>query len=545
MNLIYRLAEDRRGGVSALGVIGLALACLVAAVAIDLGALALRARTLQGAADLAAMSAAMSLPEASAAANATADANLTGDFSIQTQLGQYIADETVPSGNRFQLTQLSPNAVRVTVSQNAPLYFGRLLTGRPVALVARSATAAVSGGPPVAMFSIGSRLLALRGGVANQLLSALAGSSVNLSAMDYEALASADVNLLQFSDSVASRTGVRVGDYDNLSRQRVSVGKALEAIQPQLPGRASEAMAKVARASRTELQFSELIGLDVDGKGDLRSGLNARVNALDLMMAMLEIGQGDRQVVLDVGAQAGLAEARTYLAIGERPNNSPWLAVTESNVPIIRTAQARLYVNVVSAERLSGLARINLPVLVELAASEARLEAIDCTGDQDVTLGVRPGIGRISIGAVDHTRLDDFRRPLSPTPATFLSAAGLVTLSGKAEIEAADQGFTRVRFSGSDISANRVKRVSTTGAVDGIVVSLLQRLELKATVLGLSLDLEKLLRALTSGLAVLGPKVDEILNSLLDLLGLSFGEADVRVHGVTCPGPNTRAVLVS
>src|SRR5690606_25470733 len=77
-----------------------------------------------------------------------------------------------------------PNAARVVLSAPAPLLFGRWILGRDSVTVSKSATAALPGGPPSAMFSIGSRLASLDGGLANALLSGLLGSQASLTVMD-------------------------------------------------------------------------------------------------------------------------------------------------------------------------------------------------------------------------------------------------------------------------------------------------------------------------------------------------------------------------
>ena len=58
---------NAHGGVAVISAFGAALACLAAAIAVDLGALALHARKVQGAADLAALAAAQRLDGADAA----------------------------------------------------------------------------------------------------------------------------------------------------------------------------------------------------------------------------------------------------------------------------------------------------------------------------------------------------------------------------------------------------------------------------------------------------------------------------------------------
>jgi uncharacterized membrane protein len=99
-----RALNDERGGVAIMAAAGGGLFCLLAALTVDLSALALEGRTLQGAADLAALSAARDLPRAQAAARATAEANLS-DVSAETATGLYIADAAVPPPQRFTQSQ--------------------------------------------------------------------------------------------------------------------------------------------------------------------------------------------------------------------------------------------------------------------------------------------------------------------------------------------------------------------------------------------------------------------------------------------------------
>src|SRR5690606_34526792 len=101
---------------------------------------------------------------------------------------------------------------------------------RDSVVVSKSATAALPGGPPSAAFSIGSRLASLDGGLANALLSGLLGGQVSLTVMDYRALADARVNLLQFSDALATELGVTAGDYDALLAHQVQAGQMLSAL---------------------------------------------------------------------------------------------------------------------------------------------------------------------------------------------------------------------------------------------------------------------------------------------------------------------------
>ncbi|WP_426020637.1 TadG family pilus assembly protein [Brevundimonas sp. DWR2-3-1b1] len=540
---IGRFGADRRGAVAVIAAVAGGLLCIVTAVTIDLGMLALHTRRVQGAADLAALSAAHNLEQGEAvvgrAGQATVQANVAPDVSVTvaTTLGVYAPDPARARDERFTAGGQTPNAARVQVTSRAPLFFTQLLLGKDEVRVTRRATASTAtGAPPKAMFSIGSRLAGLDDGVANQVLSGLTGSKVSLSLMDYRRLADLDVNLLGFTDALATDLDIAIGDYDRLLATDVDAGRALKVLERLAGGDDGGALGRLASASvGTKVKLGDLIGVEAQSPQGIREGLDASVSAMDLAMAMLEVGGGDRQIALNLGVPAGLADLRTSLAIGERPNRSPWLTVTADGQPIIRTAQARLYVRARTAQTLSGLARVELPILVELAASEARLKSLSCDPARSVEVQVRPGLARASIGSVDETKLDDFKTPLSPQRATLLSVLGLVSITGKADVEAADAGFKPLRFDDADIEAQRIKTVASRSFASGLVSSLLGRLDVDVNVVGLGLGLGDLTKALGRLLEPLGPMLDGVLNPVLDVLGLRLGEADVAVHGLSCP----------
>lgn len=537
--------KDERGGVAVMSAGFGGVMCVLAALAVDLGSVSLKARQIQGTADLSAMAAARDLSHADGAARATAAANLADVGAVSVTKGAYVADPRLSPRSRFSPGGATPNAARVEVTAPAPLFFGRWILQRDSIAVRKTATAAIPGGEPRAMFSIGSRLASLDGGLANALLSGLLGSNVSLTVMDYRALAGAKVNLLQFSDALATELGVTAGDYDALLQQEVTAGHALKVLEAVAGADSKSALSKLTRAPvDARLKLKDLIGVEADAKQGLRDGLNADVSALDLIMATLETANGDRQVALDLGARAGLADLDVMLAIGERPNKSPWLTVTGKGDPIIRTAQARVYLKATTAQALSGLAQVKLPILIEAAASEAKLSRITCGPAPGVTVTVRPGVARARIGTIDESRLKNFKAPITTAPATAVSVLGLVTVKAQADLEIADLNWQEVTFNTSDISNRTVKSVRSRGFVNGLIVSMLQRLDVDVNVIGLGLGLGDLVKALGVLLTPLGPVLDGIVQPLLDLLGLKLGEADVQTHAVQCPEQGRTPVLV-
>jgi uncharacterized membrane protein len=535
---------DRRGGIAIMAAVGAGVACLLAAIVIDGGSIALATRRAQAAADLSALAAAHDLANAQRAAEATAKANVGQDLQVTTVTGTYVPNASVAPDARFSPTSDDMNAAKVTVIMPARVWFARWILGKDRVEVTRTGTAAVRSTAPMATLSIGSRLAALDGGLANQVLSGLTGSQVSLSLMNYRALADVNVDLLGFTDALATHAGVTIGDYESLLEQDVDAGDALRILEALTNG-ADSGLNRLAQAADGQsFRIGQLIGAEAGAEHGLRGGLDVGVSALDLTNAMLELSSGDRQVALDLGAKAGLADLDVWLAIGERPNRSPWLAVAKSGQPIIRTAQARLYVEARTAQSLSGLAQVKLPLLVELASSEARLEQINCEGARSVKVGVRPGVARARIGTTSRSTLDDFKTAPVVQPASLVNVAGLVVIKAAADIEAADQSFKPVTFSDAQIRNQTPQTVKSTGFTSGLVSSLFGRMQLDVKIVGLGLGLGNLTQSLNGLLSPLGPVLDGTVNSVLETLGLSFGEADVVVHGATCPVAGGAAYLV-
>lgn len=535
------LIHDRRGATAVITAVASSIIAAVAALSVDLGTVALEARRLQGVADLAALTAATDLVRAKEGAEATAQANGRVD-TVEVELGVYRPRRELDRSERFSPSDHEQaNAAKVTLTSTAPLYFGRALGLKPVAVTRRAIASRVASEPRAA-FSIGSRVARLEGGVANALLSGLAGGQIGLDVMDYEALADADVSLFRWMDALKTELGLEAAGYDEVLATEVEAGRALSVLETLLgDDRAGRAVGRIADATRGR---SLTIGDLVAGELMETPGLGLELSALDLASTVLEIGNGDRQLMLDLGARAGLADLDTDLAIGERPNGSPWLAVTGDGQPVIRTAQARLRLRARTAQSLAGLAQVTLPVVVELAASEARLAEIDCQADR-VTLEARPGLARAWVGDVDDDALSDFKRPLAPSQTTLVSVAGLVRVKARADVEMANQGFQPLTFSEADIAAERIRTASTREAGSSLVSTLLGRLDIEVQALGLGLGLGGLAGAATALLTPLGPVLDGVLNPLLDTLGLKLGQADLRLHGLECPstgGPGVELV---
>ena len=561
-----RFLNDASGHFALLTAITAPVAIVLAAIAVDTGSLYVEKRRAQSLVDLAAIAAAANLDRPEQAALATLSDNgvpavvrpdapdVQGNGNwITATTGRYENDGTLAPQARFVAGAASPNAARVTYRMIGTRHFGTALIPPPEIVVTGLAATSSE-----AAFSVGSRLAALDGGLVNALLGGLLGSNVSLSVMDYNALLSADVSLLSFLDALAVELDLTAASYSEVLDAEVTVGRVAKALSniDGLGGTAKAAAGRLAQqaggAQAPTLKLSRLIGLGEVASVTIEQ-IAADLNVLELLSLSAIVAGKGKQVALDLGASVpGLLAVSVDLAIGEPPQASPWFRVGTGG-ELVRTAQTRLAltVEIGNAGSLVGLlgARIRIPLYLELAYAEAKLKSITCpSGRPDsvrVAVEARPGIANLYLAEVDRSKLGGFNNPVPRSPAKLIQLP-LVSVTGQANAEMSNVAYKTLTFTAGDISSGKVKQVSTQDFVTSLTKSLFSSLSLDVRVeLGLlGIPLISLPNNVTGLLGqtigAAAPALDGLLNSLLSTLGLSLGQADVRVRGATCG----RAVLV-
>ncbi|SEL37158.1 Uncharacterized membrane protein [Sphingomonas palmae] len=533
------LLRSARGGVGVFVACAMPLLIGFAAFAVDLGTAQLDARRLQGIADSAALAAASAPRDADNVARDLVTASWGTATVARVTTGRYRADATVPVAQRFTAAA-DGDAVRVELSARSPTFFARIF-GYDSLPITRAATAQRRA---VASFSVGSRLAAIDGGVVNALLSALTGRTVSLGVLDHRALVEARVDIFQLLDRLRLRANLSVNDYGDLLAADVRVTDLFGALGDTLKATGQEAAADAvgrvgAALGGQTIRLGTLIDpgpLATQGVGS--SGV-ARVPVLPFMTALLEAG-GARRLALDLGAGVpGVASAKVSVAIGERAQSSPWLAITDTGDTVIRTAQARIYARLRVAPTLlpglSSLASIDLPLFVEAAGAEARLKKIDCAAPmRAVTLEGRVDPVQAAIGTIDEAKLADFSKPITPTTARLVDTLLVdVTGSSRVSLGAAEPWQAR-RFTQDMIDTGAVETIRSSTPLQGIATSLIAQASLKVTLIGLPLPIDPLLRAVGGILSGIAAPLDTLLIAVTGTLGLGIGEGDLQVNGLRC-----------
>lgn len=550
--LIRRFQDDQRGNIAIMAAGGMILAVCCAALGVDIGTIAADRRKAQSAADLAAIVAASNLSNATnAAKSAITKNNFPADALVSVELGNYVADASIPSAKRFVTPAVGiANAARVSVQTSTPLYFSKFFTGSAAFSIK---TQAIAASTQIASFAIGSRLASLNGGVLNAVLGQLLGTTLSLSVMDYQALASARIDAFQFLSALATRVGITAGTYGSVLDASVKVGDVLAAAlaaQHAANGSstATTALSLLSQASASlTTRMSPLSLIDAGPYAELTVGTKPKtgvsVSLLDLIQATAGIARGASQVNagLDLNIP-GIAGVQLIATIGERPQGSSWVAVGTQGISV-HTAQTRVLLQI----KLLGtgaVSAVNLPVYVEVGTATATLNKTSCgypdISTSAVTLGVTPGLVDAWIANVSAADVKNVTTAPNPGPATLVDL-GLVNVTGRAHAQIGNTTPTSVAFTYSDITSQAKKTVNSTNFTSSLVGSLLGNLNLTVNVLGLGVPIPGL-GALVAGIlnAATGA-VDQLLVAVLSSLGVGVGQADVWVSGIRCDG----AVLVN
>ena len=542
---LRRSATDDDGTIHIMSAVLFSVASSITALAVDIGALYSERRSLQGVADLAAMAGATSIENAEQAVEATLAANgFAAEFTVVR--GHYVADPAMAPDQRFNPGATPYNAVRVHVAMPGTQYLSHGLVATPP----RIEVAATAANSVHASFAVGSRLLAVRDGLANKVLGALVGMRVELTAVDYEALFASRVQAFPFLAAVAAEIGLTAGTYDEVLSARATVGQitaaALVAARAAGDGRAVEALAILERqigAASLRVPLSRIVSLGPFGGlrvGEAPSGIDAAISALDLVNAAA-LAAGETQLVrLDLGTTVpGIARLSAAIAIGEpMQRSSPLAAGTPGAVARTSQLRMRLLAEIDGGSALGGRL-VRLPLVVEAATAEARLAELTCGRSQDeraASIAATPSVAAISIGAVSDAALANLDAEPAVATATLIDAQ-LLRVRGRGHLEVGNLSETMLEFTAEDVEHRLVRRTDTRDLSRSVVSSLVERTDIEVEILGFGAGLPGTIRHAVSDLLgrVAGP-LDAMLHDLVSALGIHLGEADVRVDAITCGG---------
>lgn len=525
LSVRWQFRSSDSGSITIMFALFMSLTLAAAGLAIDTGSLRLEKRAAQSAVDLAAIMAAANLDKPDTAARGSVDANHISEIvSIVVTTGRYTADPALAPEARFQANATPANAVQVRLKKKGKQYFSQLFSQTPTYID----VVGVAASSAEATFSLGSRLVGVHDGLPNKLLGGLLGGNVSLSINDYNALANADIKMFDFMNALATETHVTAGTYTDVLNSSADVGDVLSAIATVASNNGNAQAAAAATLLKSQSQagslsipLTKLVNLGTAGAvtlGQSSPGLNAAIAALDMINGAANVANGNKQVSIDLAATVpGLLSLKLDVAIGEPAQQSPWVKVGQTGATLNTAAsRIRLVAQVGGSGLLAGLS-LKLPILLNLAPSQARLSNIGCGGgdinNSSVTVATTAGLAEAWIGEVGNPAFGTLTATPTVADAAIanktLLGLSVIKITGNAHILIGSAHETPLTFDYDDIQQLKIKSTSSTDLGGTLVQSLLGGLQLTVSALGLNL--------------------------------VHLGEADVVVHGVRCDG----AVLVN
>lgn len=487
----------------------------------------------------------------------------------------------LPSGPTDALWDVIPEAVRITTTDTTTYQF------RPGSGTVTRQAVAAPGGTPYAGFTVGSRLASLdtqQSRLLNFVLSALFDSLRNpgpsvtglsssgpatpahITGADAPAAATAPAAPLSPAQTPPSGINLSLLDYQGLAGANVTLSEIavqLGAGSPELLLGTSVGLADfyVATADVLRLRGNtvganvlELLALQVDAAlqlpiGDLLdvavgaedAAVGAGLDVFGLVTSSLFLLNGDRTVDvpnLDV-AIPGLVNLGLRLHVIEQPRwvfgpVGTWRSTSQIGVEL--TPRVTLPLNIALAE-----ARVDatLPITVSVGGARAELTAIDCATPRSIDLAMNAQPISTTVG-VD---LEVFARLLF-IPVPLLTVRGTV-----GPIQSMSSSvFDQFAYTGDFLAPVGTGTMRTAPPTDlglGSLISLggLQSLQVDVLELPLGWALSGLLTPVVSVVnPLLGLIETVVLRPLLNALGLQLGGGDMGALDLVCPQDQVQLV---
>jgi uncharacterized membrane protein len=392
-------------------------------------------------------------------------------------------------------------------------------------------------------FGIGSTVASFNGGVVNALLGATVGGNVSLSALSYQSLLNTQVDLFALDQALAAQVGQVGGSYGQAASNTVTMSQFIAALEQVAPGAASalQTLGNAASLGASTVNLNQLIDFgpySVQLLSQPEPAVTATASVMQLLQAAAQVGGTPHTVQLNLNANIpGISTVTGMMTIGEPAQGTTVLAVDKLGTSV-HTAQIRLFLDVQLATVVSGGA-VQLPLYMEVGYGTATYGGLSCNALDSTltkaTLNVTPGLVNGWIGQVSAADMANYTAEPVPGAATILNAAGLITVTGRANATVGDTASVPVVYNASQIQNVSVQTTDTKDFAGALVSSLVGNLKLQANVAGVGIAVPP---ALTSGItAALVPAVspvDQLITSVLSTAGVGVGEASTWVSGAHC-----------
>ncbi|WP_395677146.1 pilus assembly protein TadG-related protein [Inquilinus sp.] len=344
------------------------------------------------------------------------------------------------------------------------------------------------------------------------------------------------------------------------------------------------------------IKLGDLIDLGVwkpqpVGSPDPASALDVGLNLYQLLTFSAQLANGNNAVAIPgLGLNLGPVLNISLQATAIEPPQKPYFTLGPVGAQV-HTAQVRLKLNL-GLLNLPGLtgSGVNLPIYIEVGQGDATLSSISCgrdpATDAVVKVSATSAVAAIYIGKVDNTAMRNFTKPVTVEPAdlidvTLLGLLNVLKVSGKAKVPVGAGAPTTLTFTqpqpgpppvapeppgrtgiiGPVSGDGQRARAISTGMAANLGQALYNDLDVEVQLLSgllavnVNLKEDSCVRLLglplvcfgkpdgSDGRALLGllqgvlGLVDNLLDPLVQALGLQLGYIDVNVTAVRCGVP--------
>lgn len=459
--MMRRMFGDRRASVITVFAFSACVFAVITALVVDQVTFYIGKRKLQAAADLAALMVIRSgaISDARAKSIVISQISDATGLDVKVTQGRYAPDATKAVDARFIAGATPANALQVdAVLPTKAAMMGGMLSSKLNLTVSARAARRTS-----ATIMVGSRLVRLEGGLSQALLDSTLGYKGKLTVMDYNSLAAANVDAVQFLKALNTKANINAVSFDDVLDADVTVGQVIQALAD-VSGSAtvSTALSKAAPVySSAKFKLSDVISVGAIGVlpvDAVNPGGSAPVNVGEVLAASAGLSTGDHQVAVDLATFLGdNSIANATLDIGEKPQLLRYDAYSSPGTKV-ETSQFKLSVGALGKPPASVLA-----VTLNLASASVEIASINCASD---------GTASVTLKANTKAASASVKAPLLPALNLTLGSNEQKTLTfTHAEIQAQTWKPTRSSL-GVQVGSLTIAQKLLAGPVDGLLVKL-------------------------------------------------------------------------
>ncbi|WP_218723329.1 pilus assembly protein TadG-related protein [Pseudomonas bubulae] len=478
--------RQQHGAIGLMAAVTLGMVLLFMLLVVDSGRLYLEQRKLQRVADMAVLEAVSrggncaGASTAAGFANQSATRNSFTPGSVQkvnttcgtlstnsSQLRVFTADATKSDAIRVIATTTVPTSVAGALWSMFSKNGFNLNTNLTASAVGSTP------GPTLAQISIRTTLATVdssQSPLLNNLFTGLLGGNVAISAVGWDGLVKADINLLQYLNQLAVNLNVKAGDYTTLLTTNATVTDFIKAAATvaKLNGATADVQTaltnlQVAAIKNTPIKVGDLLQLQT---GTSTAGLDTNLNLFSVIQAAIQIANKNNAAAVSLPVNVlGLAKVTTTVKVIEPPQFSA-IGNPATDRLFVRTAQVRSLItielpvlNTVTSllnkvtDLVTGLISgilgsiagttyspqilpppLILSINLDAGGADALVTGYSCpsgsTGTKSLTVLAHTALANLNVGNIDGSKVFSSTGPVTVTPLPIVNIVSKTCLLG-------------------------------------------------------------------------------------------------------------------